>query len=190
MICLPHKKTGHCALIPFPLASCERARFLERASSFAAYIAIVDFAIDLKPVMGDNTNTDVDVATPPPPPPQALPQVSFQPHIYPQPQQISAQVTLQSPLSRRGHGPGLILVVDHYALLEASEKHLDPPPLVKWAEEGFAVCQVMVPGKVGDGGEFPLEKAMEALRGCAGCDRAKFGVICRFYYFLLRSHGL
>ena len=45
-------------------------------------------------------------------------------------------------------------------------------------------------GQGGDGGEFPLEKAMEALRGCAGCDRAKFGVICRFYYFLLRSHGL
>jgi carboxymethylenebutenolidase len=73
--------------------------------------------------------------------------------------------------------------VDHYAALEASEKHLDPSPLVKWAEEGFAVCQVMVPGKVEDGGEFPLERAMEVLRGCEGCDvgegaREGFGVVC------------
>jgi carboxymethylenebutenolidase len=33
-------------------------------------------------------------------------------------------------------------VLDHYALMERSEKHLDPPPLQKWAEEGFAVVQV------------------------------------------------
>jgi hypothetical protein len=34
------------------------------------------------------------------------------------------------------------LVLDHYALIERSETHLDPPPLQKWAEEGFAVVQV------------------------------------------------
>jgi carboxymethylenebutenolidase len=58
------------------------------------------------------------------------------------PQRISPHVTLQAPLSRRGRGPGLVLVLDHYAAIEASEKHLDPPPLQKWAEEGFAVVQV------------------------------------------------
>jgi hypothetical protein len=138
--------------------------------------------------MGDNY-TDVTLggtvaasneeATPPAPQPQP------QPQAYPPPQLISSHITLQAPLSRRGHGPGLILVVDHYALLEASEKHLDPPPVVKWAEEGFAVCQVMVPGKVDDGGEFPLDRAIEALRGCEGCDAgAGFGVICMFAGFL------
>ncbi|KAF2682617.1 hypothetical protein K458DRAFT_306646 [Lentithecium fluviatile CBS 122367] len=127
-----------------------------------------------------------DTATPPPSQPshshththtQPQPSASSQnpTQSQPQPQSISPHLTLQPPLSRRGHGPGLILVVDHYAALSASEKSLDPPPLVKWAEEGFAVVQVMVPGKVGDGegadgGEFPLERAVEVLRECEGCD--------------------
>lgn len=77
--------------------------------------------------------------TPPLPPPS-----SSAPHLpsYPAPQEISSHLTLQAPLSRRGHGPGLVLVLDHYALIEKSEKHLDPPPLQKWAEEGFCVAQV------------------------------------------------
>lgn len=95
------------------------------------------------------------------------------------PQHISPHLTLQPPLSRRGRGPGLILVADHYALLEKSEKSLDPPPLIKWAEEGYAVVQIQVPGKVEDGGEFPLQKAIEVLRGCEGCDdKEGFGLIC------------
>ncbi|UPX11820.1 Carboxymethylenebutenolidase [Ascochyta rabiei] len=98
----------------------------------------------------------------------ALPTSSVAPS-YPPPQQISPHLILQPPLSRRGKGPGLILVLDHYALIEASEQHLDPPPLQKWAEEGFAVAQVLVPGKVEDGGEFPLDRALEALKSCEGC---------------------
>ncbi|KAF1975642.1 NTF2-like protein [Bimuria novae-zelandiae CBS 107.79] len=85
------------------------------------------------------------------------------------PQQLSPHLTLQPPLSRRGSGPGLILVVDHYARLEVSEKSLDPPPLQKWAEEGFAVVQLKVPGKREDGGEFPLDRAIEALKRCEQC---------------------
>jgi carboxymethylenebutenolidase len=106
---------------------------------------------------------------------------------YPQPQIISTHLTLQAPLSRRGHGPGLILVLDSYASTEKSEKHLDPPPLQKWAEEGFAVAQVRVPGKVDDGGEFPLDKALEALRGCEGCDFEEgVGLICKMLSILDR----
>ncbi|KAL1603941.1 hypothetical protein SLS60_005533 [Paraconiothyrium brasiliense] len=85
------------------------------------------------------------------------------------PQKLSPHLTLQPPLSRRGFGPGLVLVVDHYAQLEVSEKSLDPPPLQKWAEEGFAVVQIKVPGKVEDGGEFPLARAIEALKACEQC---------------------
>lgn len=99
--------------------------------------------------------------------------------IYPKSQQISPHLILQPPLSRCGKGPGLVLILDHYALIEASEKHLDPPPLQKWAEEGFAVVQVLVPGKVEDGGEFPLGRALEALKGCEKCDYGKgVGVVC------------
>lgn len=63
---------------------------------------------------------------------------------YPAPQVISPHLTLQAPLSRRGRGPGLVLVLDHYALAERSDEHLDPEPLRKWAEEGWAVVQVCV----------------------------------------------
>ncbi|KNG46587.1 carboxymethylenebutenolidase [Stemphylium lycopersici] len=98
------------------------------------------------------------------------PSESGQAHTPPQAQAISPHLTLQAPLSRRGKGPGLILVLNHYDAIAASEKYLDPPPLQKWAEEGFAVVQLLVPGKVEDGGEFPLQKALDVLRSCEGCD--------------------
>ena len=106
------------------------------------------------------------------------------PHADAPPQEISPHLTLQPPLCRRGHGPGLILVVDHYALLDKSEKSLDPPPLQKWAEEGFAVVQIQVPGNADDGGEFPLQMAVDVLNGCEGCDNegAGFGLVCMFEF--------
>jgi hypothetical protein len=113
------------------------------------------------------------------------------PHSYPEPQIISPHITLQAPLSRRGKGPGLILVLDHYALIEKSEKHLDPPPLQKWAEEGFAVIQLLVPGKVEDGGEFPLQKVLELLRGCKGCEFERgVGMICKCNIYVLQLHSI
>jgi hypothetical protein len=68
----------------------------------------------------------------------------------PQPRTISSGITLQAPLSRRGRGPGLVLVLDHYAATDGKEGCLDPPPMQKWAEEGFAVvqvCQCMMNGR-------------------------------------------
>lgn len=75
--------------------------------------------------------------TPPSRPLEAAP-----PRPYPEPQRISECLTLQAPLSRRGTGPGLVLVLDHYASIEGSEKHIDPAPFKKWAEEGYAVAMV------------------------------------------------
>ncbi|KAI4948607.1 hypothetical protein J4E86_007955 [Alternaria arbusti] len=86
----------------------------------------------------------------------------------PQPQIITSDITLQAPLSRQGKGPGLVLVLNHYAAREAKEGCLDPPPLKKWAEEGFAVVQLLVPGKVD--GEFPLQKALDVLKSCEQCE--------------------
>ncbi|KAL5121324.1 hypothetical protein ACEQ8H_000792 [Pleosporales sp. CAS-2024a] len=104
------------------------------------------------------------------------------PLSFPDPQVISPQITLQAPLSRRGKGPGLVLVLDASAHIEKSEEHLDPPPLQKWAEEGFAVVQLIVPGKAEDGGEFPLKKALEILKGCDACEFEKgVGLISYLY---------
>ncbi|KAF2118568.1 hypothetical protein BDV96DRAFT_488100 [Lophiotrema nucula] len=90
------------------------------------------------------------------------------------PVRISGQMTLQPPLSRRGRGPGLVLVLDHYAQKKVNLDRLDPPPTVKWAEEGFCVVEVSLPGKLEeDGEEFPLKRALEVLRECKDCEKDK-----------------
>jgi carboxymethylenebutenolidase len=96
------------------------------------------------------------------------------------PQEISQNITLQTPLSRRGYGPGLVLVLDHYAARGRNPERLDPPPLQKWAEEGFCVVQVLVPAKEGDGGEFPLTKALDVLKSEKRCEFGNgVGLICK-----------
>jgi carboxymethylenebutenolidase len=42
--------------------------------------------------------------------------------------------------------------------------------------------QLLVPGKVEDGGEFPLQKVLEVLKGCGACEFEKgVGMICKCY---------
>lgn len=63
------------------------------------------------------------------------------------PVQLSENVTLQTPLSRLGKGPGLILLVSRDSQSRSCTditKTLDPEPQQKWAEEGFAVVEVKV----------------------------------------------
>ncbi|PNP49649.1 hypothetical protein THARTR1_09660 [Trichoderma harzianum] len=56
---------------------------------------------------------------------------------------------LQPPLSRRGSGPGLVLILPSPGTIPPlgpdAEKPLDPEPLLKWAEEGFAVVAITLP---------------------------------------------
>lgn len=55
---------------------------------------------------------------------------------------------VQLPLSRRGRGPGLLIFLPaDYSPLKRNgkkSKTLDPEPLQKWAEEGFAVVQLTI----------------------------------------------
>ncbi|EAU84292.2 dienelactone hydrolase [Coprinopsis cinerea okayama7 len=53
---------------------------------------------------------------------------------------INDHIGLQPPLSRRGHGPGVLLFLNSTKGVERSPKPLDPGPVQKWAEEGFAVA--------------------------------------------------
>lgn len=60
---------------------------------------------------------------------------------------IAEGIVLQPPLTRRGTGPGLIAFLPPDGALKISprsghDKPLDPVPVVKWAEEGFAVIGV------------------------------------------------
>ena len=63
------------------------------------------------------------------------------------PLRLADNVTLQTPLSRFGKGPGLLLLVsEDYNSRSSTDitKTLDPEPQQKWAEEGFAVVEVKV----------------------------------------------
>ncbi|KAI2634840.1 hypothetical protein GGS26DRAFT_526444 [Hypomontagnella submonticulosa] len=90
----------------------------------------------------------------------------------------NSNLTVAPPLSRRGHGPGLLLLVDAELDLRKHEKTLDPPPLHKWAEEGFAVAQLRIAksesGQIRDG----LRSALSELARLPTCDQVdKIGII-------------
>jgi carboxymethylenebutenolidase len=98
------------------------------------------------------------------------------------PTTVSSNVVVQPPLTRRGHGPALILLVPTGLDLSSSEKTLDPPPLQKWAEEGFAVAQITLSEGEGDKFQTHLQEATNALAKLKECDSAeKIGLICRSY---------
>ncbi|KAJ5823717.1 hypothetical protein N7447_006057 [Penicillium robsamsonii] len=62
--------------------------------------------------------------------------------------ELSPYVTIQPPLSRCGHGPGLILIRPLcYATCQQQNKTLDPEPLKKWSEESFTVAQITLDEK-------------------------------------------
>ncbi|KAJ5871191.1 uncharacterized protein N7529_003544 [Penicillium soppii] len=82
--------------------------------------------------------------------------------------------TFQSPLSRCGHGPGLILIRPScYATCQAQNKSLDPEPLMKWAEESFTVAQITVESVTQASLRESINKAERGLieRGCDTRDR-------------------
>jgi carboxymethylenebutenolidase len=92
---------------------------------------------------------------------------------------IDNTIALLPPLSRKGHGPGLIIVLprDAPAYPEGGVLCVDgtPPPLLKWSEEGFAVIEV----RGGNIAKPILEKAVKALDDCAKCDVDDgIGIIC------------
>ncbi|KAI1766712.1 hypothetical protein GGR53DRAFT_484817 [Hypoxylon sp. FL1150] len=92
--------------------------------------------------------------------------------------QVNENITTTSPFSRRGHGPGLLLLVDAELDLRKHEKTLDPPPLYKWAEEGFAVAQLRLTESAEDAIRDDLRLALSELSKLPSCDQKdKIGVI-------------
>lgn len=94
--------------------------------------------------------------------------------------QITPEITVQPPLSRRGTGPGLVLIVSSDLELGHHEKTLDPPPLQKWAEESFAVAQIIVDAKSVENISDQITTAVEALGKEPDCSSdGKVGVVGR-----------
>ncbi|KAI1087927.1 hypothetical protein F5B19DRAFT_496892 [Rostrohypoxylon terebratum] len=91
---------------------------------------------------------------------------------------MDSRLTIMPPLSRRGHGPGLLLLVDEKLDLGRNKKTLDPPPLIKWAEEGFAVVQLRATTSEGDLIRGGLCSALSELSRLSSCDQTKrIGII-------------
>lgn len=99
-------------------------------------------------------------------PPTPLPSIQFE--------ELAPGVGLLLPLSRRGHGPGLIILTPdtttHLNIIEAV-----PSPLIKWAEEGYAVVEIQQQAL----SAAVIKQAIEALSRCDRCDaNSKIGLIC------------
>lgn len=76
---------------------------------------------------------------------------------------------LQPPLTHRGTGPGLIVVLPPRLSMHPHKKlglktPLDPEPVKKWAEEGFAVVGARISG--GTDVTEALSTALAALENC------------------------
>lgn len=105
---------------------------------------------------------------------------------------IGPSSVLQPPLSRRGSGPGLIVILPSSSSVTPRpatvEKPLDPEPLQKWAEESFAVVAITLPANemeelTGDDATVSdvvnqIREGVEALKAHDKVDtKDKFGLI-------------
>lgn len=103
----------------------------------------------------------------------------------PQAEVVRAGVSLLPPLSRRGHGPGLILLAPN---TDEQLKIVDgvPSAFMKWAEEGFVVVQL--DAMMLDGDDL-LDAAIKALLSHEKCSsKEKVGVVGMFSYPNPLSH--
>ncbi|KAJ7122859.1 hypothetical protein C8R44DRAFT_784708 [Mycena epipterygia] len=94
---------------------------------------------------------------------------------------LAEGLVLQPPLTRRGTGPGLIAFLPpdstlNLSLKSGDDRPLDPVPVQKWAEEGFAVVGITT----GNGSvhcQDNLKKAVDALLDLKELDiRDKFAL--------------
>jgi len=93
---------------------------------------------------------------------------------------LSETEVIQLPLTRRGTGPGLILVLprlEDLTIKKEGRKCLDPEPVQKWAEEGFAVAGI-TPSTSNWSFDKSLRRCIDSLLELKELDiRDKFAVI-------------
>jgi carboxymethylenebutenolidase len=89
---------------------------------------------------------------------------------------LSPNAVLQPPLSRRGTGPGVVLFLPNAVSSVETKALLDPEPVCKWAEEGFAVVGITVSESLSI--DQHLQQALDALQALDQVDiKQKFAVI-------------
>lgn len=95
--------------------------------------------------------------------------------------ELSTGLALLDPLSRKGTGPGLI-VLPHSSISKERRTEITdgvPAPLIKWAEEGYAVVEVREEALSDPKGA--LQAALDSLKKCPKCDQADaVGLVGRY----------
>ncbi|KAI5362524.1 Putative NTF2-like domain superfamily protein [Septoria linicola] len=91
------------------------------------------------------------------------------------PEQIADGVTLLRPLSRKGHGPGMIILAPNDDRATPLEIQDGIPSLrMKWAEEGYCVAEIRP-----NASSSAVKAAVKALEACNECEpKEKMGLIC------------
>ncbi|CAJ0544607.1 Ff.00g037010.m01.CDS01 [Fusarium sp. VM40] len=85
-------------------------------------------------------------------------------------------ISLLPPLSRRGHGPGLVVLTPASGdVLEIKDGV--PSVLVKWAEEGYTVVQIESSVFDGISSQSVIAEALEALTQCDKCNEGRIGLV-------------
>lgn len=77
-------------------------------------------------------------------------------------------VSLLQPLSRRGTGPGMIILTTDYGESLAITDGV-PSPLVKWAEEGYTVVEIKAEALKAASIDL-IRSAIETLYACDVCE--------------------
>ncbi|KAK9311429.1 hypothetical protein V1522DRAFT_358731 [Lipomyces starkeyi] len=96
--------------------------------------------------------------------------------------QLAHNAVIQPPLSRRGHGPGLVIIIPESHCDISCKVALDPHPMQKWAEEGFAIVRVSFSAEplhsnIWDIGQA-LKLGVAAFKSLLECDvKDKFAVL-------------
>jgi carboxymethylenebutenolidase len=81
---------------------------------------------------------------------------------------ITTNITLLEPLSRRGSGPGLVILVSESGAVDGASatriEHGVPSPLMKWAEESYTVVEIAQEALLRE--TDPLKLALTELAAC------------------------
>lgn len=107
-----------------------------------------------------------------------------------QPEEIAQGITLLRPLSRKGHGPGLIILAPPSPPIQDNNNPTTSSPEIqngipslrmKWAEEGYCVAQIQphASSSSASSSSSALQIAVQALQACAECEpKEQMGIIC------------
>ena len=92
-------------------------------------------------------------------------------------QPLGLGISILPPLTRRGHGPGLILLVpdadEQMKIAEGVPSHL-----VKWAEEGYTVVEIQIQAIKDGGATNALSIALKALWSDERCQpEERIGIV-------------